>query len=140
MSSLQYPWPETPQPGTTLEVAPGVHWISMPLPFQLDHINLWLLQDEGGWLNRPTAQRFADFVQLVVRRLGDRVPRWITHNETFEHSVFGHALGVHAPGLQLGLGLFPVGHLLLLSHGLAGQAQHHLRERELSLRGPLDCP
>ena len=49
MSSLQYPWPETPQPATTLEVAPGVHWISMPLPFQLDHINLWLLQDEGGW-------------------------------------------------------------------------------------------
>lgn len=49
MSSLQYPWPETPQPGTTLEVAPGVQWISMPLPFQLDHINLWLLEDAGGW-------------------------------------------------------------------------------------------
>jgi glyoxylase-like metal-dependent hydrolase (beta-lactamase superfamily II) len=49
MSFLQYPWPETPQPGTTLEVAPGVRWLSMPLPFQLDHINLWLLEDEGGW-------------------------------------------------------------------------------------------
>jgi glyoxylase-like metal-dependent hydrolase (beta-lactamase superfamily II) len=49
MSSLQYPWPETPAPGTTLEVAPGVRWLSMPLPFQLDHINLWLLEDEGGW-------------------------------------------------------------------------------------------
>src|SRR5574340_769639 len=49
MSSLQYPWPKTPPPGTMLEVAPGVHWISMPLPFQLDHINLWLLEDEGGW-------------------------------------------------------------------------------------------
>jgi glyoxylase-like metal-dependent hydrolase (beta-lactamase superfamily II) len=49
MSSLQYPWPQTPQPGTTLEVAPGVHWISMPLPFQLDHINLWLLEDQAGW-------------------------------------------------------------------------------------------
>jgi len=49
MSSLQYPWPQTPAPGTTLEVAPGVRWLSMPLPFQLDHINLWLLQDEGGW-------------------------------------------------------------------------------------------
>jgi glyoxylase-like metal-dependent hydrolase (beta-lactamase superfamily II) len=47
MSSLQYPWPETPPPGTTLEVAPGVHWISMPLPFKLDHINLWLLEDQG---------------------------------------------------------------------------------------------
>ena len=49
MSSLQYPWPATPQPGTTLEVAPGVRWLSMPLPFQLDHINLWLLEDDGGW-------------------------------------------------------------------------------------------
>jgi glyoxylase-like metal-dependent hydrolase (beta-lactamase superfamily II) len=49
MSSLQYPWPETPAAGTTLEVAPGVRWLSMPLPFQLDHINLWLLEDDGGW-------------------------------------------------------------------------------------------
>lgn len=49
MSSLQYPWPQTPPPGETIEVAPGVHWLSMPLPFQLDHINLWLLQDEDGW-------------------------------------------------------------------------------------------
>lgn len=49
MSSLQYPWSDTPQPGTTLEVAPGVRWLSMPLPFQLDHINLWLLEDDGGW-------------------------------------------------------------------------------------------
>jgi glyoxylase-like metal-dependent hydrolase (beta-lactamase superfamily II) len=49
MSSLQYPWAETPQPGSTIEVAPGVHWLSMPLPFQLDHINLWLLEDDGGW-------------------------------------------------------------------------------------------
>jgi glyoxylase-like metal-dependent hydrolase (beta-lactamase superfamily II) len=49
MSSLRYPWPDTPAPGTTLEVAPGVRWLSMPLPFQLDHINLWLLEDDGGW-------------------------------------------------------------------------------------------
>ncbi|HYN13461.1 MAG TPA: MBL fold metallo-hydrolase [Burkholderiales bacterium] len=42
---MQYPWSETPQPGTTLEVAPGVRWLSMPLPFQLDHINLWLLEE-----------------------------------------------------------------------------------------------
>src|SRR5258705_5110766 len=45
MVSLQYPWPETPPPGETIAVAPGIHWLSMPLPFQLDHINLWLLED-----------------------------------------------------------------------------------------------
>jgi len=44
-----YPFPELPGAGTALAVAPGVHWVRMPLPFQLDHINLWLLEDSGGW-------------------------------------------------------------------------------------------
>src|SRR5690606_15273312 len=35
--------------GTTLEVAPGVHWIRMPLPFTLNHINLWAIDDGEGW-------------------------------------------------------------------------------------------
>lgn len=47
--SLQYPFPEVPAPGTTTEVAPGIHWLSMPLPFALDHINLWLVEEDGGW-------------------------------------------------------------------------------------------
>ena len=46
--SLQYPFPLVPAPGTTIEVARGVHWLSMPLPFQLDHINLWLVEDDDG--------------------------------------------------------------------------------------------
>src|ERR1700682_1937809 len=46
---LQYPFAEVPASGTTVEVAPGVRWLSMPLPFKLDHINLWLLEDEPGW-------------------------------------------------------------------------------------------
>src|SRR5215207_670686 len=46
-SQLAYPFGETlPERGTTIEVAPGVHWLRMGLPFQLDHINLWLLRDE----------------------------------------------------------------------------------------------
>lgn len=44
-----YPFAEAPEPGTTLEVAPGVHWIRMPLPFSLQWINLWLLEDGEGW-------------------------------------------------------------------------------------------
>jgi glyoxylase-like metal-dependent hydrolase (beta-lactamase superfamily II) len=47
--SLQYPFPDVPAPGTTTEVAPGIHWLSMPLPFQLDHINLWLVEESDGW-------------------------------------------------------------------------------------------
>ena len=48
MSSLHYPFPDVPAPGATVEVAPGVRWLSMPLPFALDHINLWLLDDGEG--------------------------------------------------------------------------------------------
>ncbi len=45
-SQLHYPFGEQlPAVGTTLEVAPGVRWLRMPLPFALDHINLWLLRD-----------------------------------------------------------------------------------------------
>ena len=45
MASLDYPYPDTPAPGATIEVAPGVRWLSMPLPFALDHINLWIVGD-----------------------------------------------------------------------------------------------
>ena len=48
MAALDYPFPQVPAPGTALQVAPGIRWISMPLPFQLDHINLWAIDDEGG--------------------------------------------------------------------------------------------
>lgn len=40
---------DTPAPGTAQEVLPGVFWLRMPLPFALDHINLWLLADGDGW-------------------------------------------------------------------------------------------
>lgn len=45
---LEYPLPGQPAPGATIEVAPGVHWVRMPLPFALDHINLWVLEDGDG--------------------------------------------------------------------------------------------
>jgi glyoxylase-like metal-dependent hydrolase (beta-lactamase superfamily II) len=44
-AALQFPFAEPPATGTTLEVAPGVRWLRMVLPFALDHINLWLLED-----------------------------------------------------------------------------------------------
>jgi glyoxylase-like metal-dependent hydrolase (beta-lactamase superfamily II) len=53
-SQLGYPFGDLiPSPGTVTEVAPGLHWLRMPLPFALDHINLWLLDDADaerrGW-------------------------------------------------------------------------------------------
>ena len=50
---LIHPWPEPPEGGASILVASGIRWIRMPLPFQLNHINLWLLEDEldgvRGW-------------------------------------------------------------------------------------------
>ena len=46
---LHFPFAEPPAPGTVTQVAPGVYWLRMPLPFVLNHINLWLLDDGEGW-------------------------------------------------------------------------------------------
>ncbi len=57
-----------------MEVAPGIHWIRMPLPFALDHINLWLLEDDGAWtiidtgLNSTATKDL--WQDLLARRLG----------------------------------------------------------------------
>ncbi|SFB92155.1 Glyoxylase, beta-lactamase superfamily II [Polaromonas sp. OV174] len=51
---LDYPWGDTlPEQGASLELAPGIKWIRMALPFALDHINLWLLRDEIDDPDRP---------------------------------------------------------------------------------------
>ncbi len=46
---LTYPFSEKPGPGEVLPVAPGVLWVRMRLPFHLDHINLWAIEDGEGW-------------------------------------------------------------------------------------------
>ncbi|HEU5227480.1 MAG TPA: GH1 family beta-glucosidase [Ktedonobacteraceae bacterium] len=77
------------------------------------------LQDRGGWLIRDTAYAFADYVEVVARRLGDRIDMWLTHNEPWCTSYLSHALGIHAPGLHDKQLAVNVGHHVLLSHGLA---------------------
>ena len=49
LAALHFPHPAPPPAGTVIEVAPGVRWLRMPLPFALNHINLWLLDDGDGW-------------------------------------------------------------------------------------------
>ncbi len=48
-AELRYPYDAHPAPGTTIEVAPGVRWLSMPMGGSLNHINLYLLEDDAGW-------------------------------------------------------------------------------------------
>ena len=49
MSQLRYPFATPPEAGSVIEVAPGLLWLRMALPMALDHINLYLLKDDGGW-------------------------------------------------------------------------------------------
>lgn len=46
---IRYEFAQLPEAGQTMAVAPGVVWLRMPLPFALGHINLWLLEEAGGW-------------------------------------------------------------------------------------------
>jgi len=60
-TGLTYPFPAAPEPGQAVNVAPGVMWLRMPLPFAgLNHINLWALEDGAGWTLTDTGIQTPD--------------------------------------------------------------------------------
>ncbi|MDQ1582543.1 MAG: beta-glucosidase [Microbacteriaceae bacterium] len=73
----------------------------------------------GGWLNRDTAHRFAEYAFLAGEAFGDRVDSWVTINEPASVTLSGYAIGAHAPGETLLFGALPAAHHQLLGHGLA---------------------
>jgi beta-glucosidase len=77
------------------------------------------LEDRGGWLNRDTAEAFAEYAEVVARRLGDRVRWWLTQNEPWCSAYLGYAEGSHAPGLRDKQLAVNAGHNILLAHGLS---------------------
>lgn len=77
------------------------------------------LEDRGGWAARDTVDAFLEYVDVVTDQLGDRVRRFITHNEPWCISVLGYAEGLHAPGRRDWPAALAAAHHLLLSHGLA---------------------
>ncbi|MFF5109875.1 GH1 family beta-glucosidase [Streptosporangium sp. NPDC000509] len=87
------------------------------------------LEDRGGWRDRDTAERFADYAEVAHEALGDTVSRWITLNEPYCSSIVGYAEGRHAPGAREGHGALAAAHHLLLGHGLA-TARLRARARE----------
>ena len=68
LPSVSYPFDAPPTPGNALEVAPGVHWIRMPLPYSLDHINVWTIADGDGRAIVDTGAR-TDAATALWRRL-----------------------------------------------------------------------
>jgi glyoxylase-like metal-dependent hydrolase (beta-lactamase superfamily II) len=101
-AKLQYPFGEAmPEPGLAMEVAPGVKWIRMALPFALDHINLWLLRDNldgvEGWtvvdccIDRPESR--AQWEQVFASALdGMPVLRVIVTHMHPDHIGLAHWL------------------------------------------------
>jgi beta-glucosidase len=77
---------------------------------------------EGGWLNRDTAYRFADYAMLIAEHLGDRLPRVATLNEPWCSAFLGYDLGVFAPGHTDRESSLSAAHHLMLAHGLGVQA------------------
>lgn len=94
------------QPMVTLH-----HW---DLPAALD--------DRGGWLNPDSAGWFADYAQVVFRKLDDRVGLWATLNEPWVMCDAGYLHGVHAPGHRSLYEAPIAAHNLLRAHGAAVQA------------------
>ncbi|MBX3091682.1 MAG: beta-glucosidase [Cryobacterium sp.] len=89
------------------------------------------LEDRGGWADRDTAYRFAEYAGVVHDSLGDRVTAWTSLNEPWCASFLSYIGGEHAPGRQDVAAGLAAGHHLLLAHGLATR---ELRARDESLQ------
>ncbi|MFF2011188.1 GH1 family beta-glucosidase [Streptomyces sp. NPDC058195] len=85
------------------------------------------LEDAGGWPQRVTAERFADYADIMARALGDRVTTWTTLNEPWCSAFLGYGSGVHAPGRTEPAAALRAAHHLNLAHGRAtGILRDHL--------------
>ncbi|MFA7665348.1 MAG: MBL fold metallo-hydrolase [Burkholderiaceae bacterium] len=67
--TLEYPCGDPPAAGELREVAPGVLWLKMPLPFKLDHINLWLIRDGARWTVVDAGVQIPEVVAIWQRLL-----------------------------------------------------------------------
>ncbi|GAA4510173.1 GH1 family beta-glucosidase [Actinoallomurus oryzae] len=79
------------------------------------------LEDAGGWPERDTAYRFAEYAERIGAALGDRVHTWTTLNEPWCSAFLGYASGVHAPGRTEPAAALAAAHHLNLAHGLAAR-------------------
>ena len=112
----RYPF-ETIGYGETLLVAPGVHWLRMPLPFALDHINLYLLEDEDGWTVVDTGWNGEDVRELwraaMAGAMGGRPIRRaiVTHFHPDHLGLAGWLEAEHAVPLWMTYGEWLQAHL-----------------------------
>ncbi|EIA1296986.1 GH1 family beta-glucosidase [Vibrio vulnificus] len=77
------------------------------------------LEDKGGWLNRETAYKFAEYAEVVSGYFGNKIDSYATLNEPFCSAYLGYRWGMHAPGKKGEREGFLSAHHLMLAHGLA---------------------
>lgn len=107
-------------------VSPWVTLFHWDYPLALFH--------RGGWLNRDSADWFADYARVITERLSDRVAHFFTLNEPQVYIGLGHLEGVHAPGIKLPLSqMLLAGHHTLLAHGKAVQAMRAAQKQPLKI-------
>ncbi|WP_309131229.1 family 1 glycosylhydrolase [Brevibacterium sp.] len=105
-------------------LTPALTMYHMDLPAHLD----------GGWSNRDTALRFADYAQVLTETLGDRVGMWMTVNELYYESWVGYAEGAFPPGHRDSAKAVAALHHMLLAHGLGVSAvREHSPAAEVGL-------
>jgi beta-glucosidase len=80
------------------------------------------LEDAGGWPNRDTANRFADYVSIVARALGDRIGQWAVFNEPKTFTAVGYWNGTHAPGRKDWPAFLKATHTVNLAQGMGFRA------------------
>jgi beta-glucosidase len=80
------------------------------------------LEDRGGWANRDTAARFADYCDIMARALGDRIRNWSLFNESKAFTQLGYWQGTFAPGRKDPLAFLRVTHTVNLAHGMGFRA------------------
>ena len=126
-------WPRVLPEGTGAVNEKGLDFYSRLVDALLEHdITPWVtlfhwdfpyaLYCRGGWLNRDSADWFADYTALVVDKLSDRVSHWLTLNEPQCFIGMGHQDGTHAPGMEMGMAeVLLAAHHTLLAHGQAVQ-------------------
>jgi len=91
------------------------------------------LDDRGGWLNRDSADWFAEYGAVAFRALDDRVKKWATLNEPWVVTDGGYLHGALAPGHRNKYEAPIASHNLMRAHGAAVKAYRETGRHEIGL-------